>query len=229
MGKTALLFGSTGLIGNLLLEELLASDSYTKVRIFVRQPTEVTEAKVEEIIMDFAHPEQYSPLISGDDIYICLGTTIRKAGSVANMEKIDRDIPVKIAEIASTNRVRSLAVVSSIGANKASSNYYLRIKGEMEEEILRMEFENIAVVRPSMLLGERNERRAGELVGKVVMTAFSPLLAGKLKKFRAIHSRDVARAMIEITSKGTGKMIYESDQLRVIAGQYNLGQDSTKK
>lgn len=218
--RTAIVFGATGLIGNLLVEELVQSEEYLVIKSFVRQATGVTETKVEEIVADFSDPESFSGKITGDDIYICLGTTIRKAGSVANMEKIDRDLPVKIATIAAANGVKRIAVVSSLGASASSANYYLRIKGEMEEGVLKLNFESISIVRPSMLLGERKEKRAGEIVGKVVMTAFKPVLIGKLLKYRAIHGSDVARAMIRLILAGQGRNIIESGELQKLSSRY---------
>lgn len=218
--RKALIFGSTGLIGNLLLEELINSENYSEIRIFVRQPTEIINPKVEEVTVDFSDPDLFSKKITGDDLFICLGTTIKKAGSVKRMEEIDRDLPIKIAAMASVNGVKRVAVVSSLGAGVGSKNYYLRIKGEMEEGILKLNFENIAIVRPSMLLGERKEKRTGEAVGKIVMKTFKPLLAGKLRKYRAIHGRDVARAMIVILQKEPVKNVYESDDLQKIAEHY---------
>ena len=217
--KTALIFGSTGLIGNLLLEELIISAEYKEIRVFVRQATGVSEAKVLEYAVDFTNPDTFSKLITGNDLFICLGTTIKKAGSVQKMEEVDRDLPVKIAELAFANGVNKIAVVSSIGANPLSSNYYLRIKGEMEQEIMKLRFENIAIVRPSMLMGERKEKRAGETAGKVVMKIVNPLLIGKMKKFRGIHGRDVARAMITILKNDPVKILYDSDELQKIASQ----------
>jgi uncharacterized protein YbjT (DUF2867 family) len=217
--RTAIIFGSTGLIGNLLLEELTLSSEYSEIKIFVRQPTGVSEPKVKEYAVDFSNHDTFSKLIKGDDLFICLGTTIKKAGSVKKMEEIDRDLPVKIASSARENGVKRIAVVSSIGANPASSNYYLRIKGEMEQEIKKLKFENIAIVRPSMLLGERKEKRAGETAGKVVMKIVNPLLIGKMKKFRGIHGKDVARAMIAILRKDHIKTIYDSDDLQKIASE----------
>ncbi|MBA4322342.1 MAG: hypothetical protein C0408_05930 [Odoribacter sp.] len=215
--KTALVFGATGLIGNLLLGELINSNEYQEIKIFVRQSTGIIHAKVREFIFDLTNPDSFSDRITGDDIFICLGTTIKKAGSIKKMEEIDRDMPVKIASFAFANKVRRIAVVSSLGANPASSNYYLRIKGEMEREILKIEFENRAIVRPSMLLGERKERRAAETAGKVVMKVVNPLLLGKMKKYRGIHGKDVAKAMISILQTGQSKNIYESDELQRIA------------
>jgi uncharacterized protein YbjT (DUF2867 family) len=218
--RTAIIFGATGLIGNLLLEELLRSEEYLTIKIFIRQPVEISNNKIEEFVVDFSNPETYLPAIQGDDLFICLGTTIKKAGSIKKMKEIDCDIPVIIATAAVTNGVKKLAIVSSIGAAPGSSNYYLRIKGEMEQEILKLKFENIAIVRPAMLLGERKEKRTGEIAGKIVMKVFHPLLLGKMKKYRAIQAGDVAKAMIVILQKNTGKNIYESDELQKQAQEY---------
>jgi uncharacterized protein YbjT (DUF2867 family) len=215
--RTAIVFGATGLVGNLLLEELINSAAYSAIKIFVRQSTGISEPFVEEIITDFSDPDSLSARLTGDDLFICLGTTIKKAGSVANMEKVDRDLPVKIAERAHKNGLRNIAVISSIGANENSKNYYLRIKGEMEKGILSLNIENTVIVRPSMLFGERKEKRAGEVVGKVVIKAFQPVLAGKLLKYRAIHARDVAKAMILLLKEKKEKTIFESDELQKIA------------
>lgn len=215
--RTAIVFGATGLIGNLLVEEILRSGLYDKVKIFVRQPTGVAESRVEEYVSDFTNPDSISSNLTGDDLYICLGTTIRKAGSVTGMEKIDRDLPVKIAELGFCAGIKRIAVVSSIGASSKSGNYYLRIKGEMEEEVLRTGYESIVIVRPSILLGQRMEKRPGEIIGKVVMKTVSPLFIGRLRKFRVIHARDVARAMIAILLKDPVKQVYESDELLKIA------------
>ena len=218
--RIALIFGSTGLVGNLLLEELIQSETYSAIKIFVRQTTGFSDPKVKEIFIDFSNPEIFSAQITGNDLFICLGSTIKKAGSVANLEKIDRDLPIQVASIASDNGVEKVVVVSSVGANPGSGNYYLRIKGEMEKGILQLNFKQIAIVRPSILLGERKEKRTGEMVGKFVMKTFNPLLNGKLRKYRAIHGRDVARAMISALQKDTSISIYESVDLQRLADQY---------
>ena len=215
--RTAIVLGATGLIGNLLLEELIQSDIYREIRIFVRQTLDVSHSKIREYSVDFSDPMAFSEQIKGDDLFICLGTTIKKAGSVSAMEEIDRDLPFSLASIAFANGTKRIAVVSSMGANPRSSNYYLRIKGEMEQAIIKINFENIAIVRPSMLFGERKEKRTGEIIAKFVMKTFNPFLFGKMKKFRGIHARDVAKAMIAILQKDQSKMVYESDELRQIA------------
>jgi uncharacterized protein YbjT (DUF2867 family) len=214
--RTAIVFGATGLVGNLLLEELEKTENYKTIRIFVRQMAGISSPVVEEIITDFSDIKCLEGDITGDDLFICLGTTIKKAGTVENMEKVDRDLSVGIANLAQKNGVKRIAVVSSIGADPASKNYYLRIKGEMEKGILAAGFEKTVIVRPSVLMGERKERRPGEIAGKVVMTVFKPVLSGKLLKYRAIHGRDVARAMIMLLNKETDKKIFESDELQNI-------------
>jgi uncharacterized protein YbjT (DUF2867 family) len=190
--------------------------NYQTIKIFVRQTAGISLPVVEEIITDFSNIGGLGADLKGDDLFICLGTTIKKAGSIESMEKVDRDLPVDIAILARKNGVKRVAVVSSIGADPASKNYYLRIKGEMEQGILTTGFEKTVIVRPSMLMGERKERRPGEIAGKVVMKVIKPVLSGKLLKFRAIHGRDVARAMIMLLDKETDKKIYESDDLQKI-------------
>jgi uncharacterized protein YbjT (DUF2867 family) len=219
--RKAIVFGSTGLIGNLLVEELLNSDLYYNVKVFVRQSLEIEHPKLEVAVVDFLNPDSFSGSISGDDLFICLGTTIKKAGSVKKMEEIDRDLPVFIANAAIKTGVKRIAVVSSIGANPSSSNYYLRIKGEMEQKILKCKFENTAIVRPSMLMGDRKEKRGGEAAGKIVMKFFNPLLHGKMRKYRSIHASDVARAMISLLSRDEVKTVYESDELKIISDRYS--------
>jgi uncharacterized protein YbjT (DUF2867 family) len=219
-GKTAIVFGATGLVGNLLLEEMETAKTYSTIRIFVRQTTGITLPGIEEIVTDFSDREILAGQVRGDDLFICLGTTIKKAGSIANMEKIDRDLPVTVARIAHDNGTKRIAVVSSIGATPSSKNYYLRIKGEMEKGITEIGFERTVIVRPSMLLGDRKEKRAGEIVGKVMMKTVQPLLTGKMKKFRAIHGRDVARAMMTLVRGEPGSSIIESDELQRIAKGY---------
>jgi uncharacterized protein YbjT (DUF2867 family) len=215
--RTALVFGATGLVGRALIEELCKSDRYDLIKIFVRSNTDFAgREKVKEFITDFDNLKALSDMISGDDLFICLGTTIKKAGSVARMEEIDRDLPVKIASIASGNSVEKLAVISSVGANPGSSNYYLRIKGEMENGLMKLKFTTLIILRPSMLLGDRNERRAGEEIAKIMMKFVGVLLIGKLSKYKGIDGMTVAKAMLKSIHEKTGTEILESDQIQKI-------------
>jgi uncharacterized protein YbjT (DUF2867 family) len=218
--KSALVFGGSGLVGRSLINELIISEDYMIIRVFSRNRSiGFSDTRIREYIVDFENPETFSENVTGDDMFICLGTTIKKAGSIKRMEEIDRDLPVTLASLAKSNGVKRLAVVSSIGANSGSSNYYLRIKGEMEDAILEKGFGKVAIVRPSILLGERGEKRLGESAGKFFMRIFGVFLYGSFRKYRAIEARDVARAMIRILSQDTGEKIFESDQLQEIADQ----------
>ena len=215
--KIALVFGASGLIGKDLVEELCKSDRYNTVKIFVRKRTGLeNESKIIEIISDFDNLKDQSAAISGDDLFICLGTTIKKAGSVQRVDEIDRDLPVQIATFASENSVARIAVVSSLGASAASSNNYLRIKGEMEQGLMKLKFQTSIIARPSILLGKRGERRPLEEISKSAMKILGLLLIGRLKKYRGIQGKVVSIAMIKAINIKTGIHILESDVLQQI-------------
>ena len=215
--RTAIVFGATGLVGKALVEEICKSDRYGLIKIFVRNPTDFAgREKIQEIATDFNNLKECSDLISGDDLFICLGTTIRKAGSVSRVEEIDRDLPVNLASIASVNSVEKLAVISSLGANPDSSNYYLRIKGEMERGLMNLNFKTLLILRPSILLGARDERRTGEEIGKILLRIIGIFLVGRLSKYMGIEGKTVAIAMVKAINNTTGTEILESDSLHQI-------------
>jgi uncharacterized protein YbjT (DUF2867 family) len=216
--RTAIIFGGTGLVGKEVINELNNTDSYETIKVFTRNKSLSPEgSKIKEFMIDFDHFETFSDSISGDDLFICIGTTIKKAGSVKRMEEIDRDLPLNLAKMARKSGIRRLAVISSIGANPNSSNYYLRIKGEMEEGLMNMDFGTIAIVRPSLLLGNRKDKRFGEATGKFIIKIFGVFLFGKFRKYRVIEGKNVARAMVKILLELEGKGIFESDTLQKLA------------
>ncbi|MFC2086441.1 NAD(P)H-binding protein [Bacteroidota bacterium] len=180
-GKTAILFGAKGLTGTYLLEELVNSDNYIKIKIPGRNKKEFESDKIESFVINFNKLDDYSELIKGDDLFCCLGTTVKNAGSQEATRVVDFDYPVKIAKIAERNRVKSFIVVSSLGANPNSTSFYLKSKGMMEVAIKDLNFESLHTLRPSMLLGERNEFRFGEVIGKVFILLFGWLMFGKIK------------------------------------------------
>jgi uncharacterized protein YbjT (DUF2867 family) len=217
MQKTALVFGATGLVGSFLVNELAENEIYEKVKVFNRRKQYYTHNKIIEIQVDFDKISEYVHEFKGHDAYCCLGSTLKKAGSKENFFKIDHDLPLEIAKICSTNEVGSFIAISSIGADAGSSNYYLRTKGLMELHIQELDFDQLAFVRPSMLVGPRKEFRFGELFGKIIMTPINYLLVGKLKKYRSIQSKTVAKAMIQIANMPMDKLFYESDELSELA------------
>jgi uncharacterized protein YbjT (DUF2867 family) len=215
-GKTAVVFGATGLVGSELVRELESDERYSTVKVLVRREVEFDGEKSEVLKVNVSDVNSYAKDIKGDELFICLGTTIKKAGSVRAMEAADRDLPAAIANAAKNNGVEAVAVVSSIGADPGSRNYYLRIKGEMEERIAGAGFERAVIVRPSILFGKRKEYRFGEAVGKMIMKTFRFMLVGRLRKYRGIEARDVARAMIRLINDRSdpAKVYYESDSLQ---------------
>jgi len=215
--KTALLFGATGLVGRELLKRLSNDPHYSQLNVFVRRKMTIKLLNVEVIELNFEKLNESASQISGDDCFCALGTTMKKAGSREAFRKVDFDLVVDIAKLARQNGVKRFIVVSSIGADAASSNFYLKTKGEMEEALKELSFEQLIIVRPSILLGKRNEFRFGERIGIFLARILSPFMLGPLKKYRAVHAKTVARAMIKLANSSVKKTIYESRELFEIA------------
>jgi uncharacterized protein YbjT (DUF2867 family) len=213
INKTAVVFGATGLVGKELIKLLLNDDRYEKVKIFTRWFPNISHPKLEEHIIDFARLEEYSAAMKADHVYCCLGTTAKKTPDKKAYEQIDLHLPVKIAEISRKNGCESYAVISSVGANEKSSNFYLRTKGLMEKGILLTGNDKIVIVRPSMLLGAREEKRSGESIAQSVMSFASVLLIGGLKKYKPIEASKVASAMVYLSNNKTEKSIFENNEL----------------
>ncbi len=221
--KTAILFGATGLVGGKCLNFLLASPAYAKVLVLGRKSLDVKHEKLEEHIIDFEKPELYGPLIQGDDLYCCIGTTMKKAGSKTAFKRVDFTYPYSIAEIAVKNRVNQFLLVSAIGADKDALFFYNRVKGELEEEIKRMPFWAVHIFRPSLLLGERNEQRWGESIAQRIGKKIDLLTGGLLTKYRPVEADVVAKAMVIAAQNiDKGVHIYSSEVLQKIAEQEYL-------
>lgn len=219
--KTALVFGATGLVGSELCQHLLNNDHYTTIKVFVRKPVDFTPSnKLQIIFTDFEHLEKVQSQIVGDDLFCCLGTTIKKAGTQKEFRKVDFELVFKIAQLAQINQVRHFLVISSLGANLHSSNFYLRTKGEMEQALSSIGFPKLSIIRPSILLGNRKEFRFGEILGKVFIHAIGKVMVGKLKKYKGIEARDVAKALIVLAAKDLNHTIVESDELLELAKEY---------
>ena len=183
--KTALLFGSSGLIGGHLLNILIQNNSYNRIKIFVREQPDINDSKLEIIKTDFINLKKHTEDIHGDDCFFCIGTTKRNSPSKDEYKRIERDMPVEIAEIAKTNSVNSFLYVSSGFADSKNSGAYLRYKGEVEEELKKLNFSKLGIMRPSFLLGNRKEKRFGEKIGIFLFRLLSPLFLGPLKKNEA--------------------------------------------
>ena len=208
--KIALVIGGSGLIGKILIQKLLESDRYAKVRILVRSKFSLQHPKLEVIIFNFDAPDMN--LIVADDVYCCLGTTMKKAGSKENFYKVDYLYPIQTAEAAFKNGTKRFSIVTSMGADATSVFYYNQVKGEIEEALKRIKFESLFIFRPSLLLGQRPETRLGEKIGEKLAKLFKPIIPSK---YKAIEAEKVAKAMLSITTSSIkGIAIYESDVLQ---------------
>jgi len=212
--KEALIFGSTGLIGNHLYNLLLKDNYYTNIKLYVRKNTNASHPKVEIINIDFNNLENYSDLITGDDCYFCIGTTKKETPTKDSYRMIEYDIPVGIAKIAKKNNINSFIYVSSLGSNPTTKNTYLRNKGQVEEALKILNFHKLSIIRPSLLLGPRNTLRLGEFILQKVFKSLSFLFRGSLKKYAAIDAENVARAMINISKNNLKDVYFDSNYLQ---------------
>ena len=211
--KTALIFGSSGLVGKNLLNQIINNSNYSKVKIFVRSSLEISDPKVEIINTDFKDLQKIENLIIGDDCFFCIGTTKKNSPDKNEYRRIELDLPKKIAQISKSNDIRSFIYVSSGFADPKNSGDYLKFKGLVEEEIKSLNFEKIGILRPSFLLGNRKEKRVGEKIGIFIFKLFSPLFFGPIKKMKPIHSEKVARSMIIIANSDLDKTVFESNEI----------------
>jgi uncharacterized protein YbjT (DUF2867 family) len=218
--KTALIIGSTGLIGSQLLKILLESSEYEKVITFVKRDSGIQHSKLKQHIIDFDKPETYKELVVGDDFFCTIGTTIKNAGSQEAFKKVDFEYPKQFANLALKSNIKQFLIISSLGADANSSNFYLKTKGEIQDFLRECNFESVSVLQPSLLLGNRKEFRLGEKIGAFFMKLFSFLLIGNLKKYKPIQSEVVAKAMFAIAQKNyKGFHITESDGIEEIANK----------
>ena len=211
--KTALIFGSSGLIGNHLLDFILKDNYYQKIKLFVRSNIDIKDSRIEIIYDDFINIDNLKNSIVGDDCFFCIGTTKKDTPNKNEYRRIEYDIPVNIAKIAKINSINSFYYVSSMGANSNVSNSYLKNKGEVEDELTKLNFNKLAILKPSLLLGNRKKFRLGERIAQLIMTKLSFIFVGKMKKYKPIKAIDVVKAMINIIKNDYKINFFESDKL----------------
>ena len=211
--KTALVFGSSGLIGGHLLDQLTKNNNYNKIKIFVRSEPKINDPKVEIIKTDFNNLENHKEDIKGDDCFFCIGTTKQNSPDKNEYQRVELEVPKQIAQITKSNLVKSFIFVSALYANPKSSGDYVRFKGLVEQELKELNFPKLGIMRPSFLIGNRKEKRISEKIGIFVFKLLSPLLLGPLKKMRPIHSETVAKAMIRAANENLEKNIFESNEI----------------
>jgi len=215
--RGALLAGASGLVGSHCLRQLLADPTYARVRALVRRPIEVTDAKLSQHLVDFDRLDAYATDVSADDVYCCLGTTMRKAGSREVFRRVDCDYPVALARLAKRQGARRFLLVSALGADPGSSVFYNRVKGEAERAVQAVGLERAWFFRPSLLKGDRAESRPAERAAILASYALNPLLVGRLSRYRSIAPATVAAAMLYVAKHGYDRAVIDSDEIARLA------------
>lgn len=217
---TAVVLGATGLTGQMVLTELLNNNDYKIVRALVRNPVKIIHPKLQQHIVDFSDKKDFEiKMGDGDVIFSCIGTTQKKVKGDKNLyEKIDHDIPVNAAEIGIAHGFKKFLVISAVGANENSSNFYLRLKGKTEKSLQQFPFESVSIFQPSLINGRRNETRFTEQLAATVMDLVSFLFLGPFRKYHAIGADTIARAMLyESRQNKTGIYYYHYEQMMDMA------------
>jgi uncharacterized protein YbjT (DUF2867 family) len=216
MKKTAIIAGATGLIGSSLTQLLLDSGRYEQVIVPVRRRLSIADARLLQVD---ARYEQLAEVISAEqmkeaDVYITLGTTIKKAGTKEQFRKVDLEYPLAVGRLAKEQGAAQVLIVTAMGADRSSSIFYNQVKGEVEDKLTALGLSSLQIFRPSLLLGDRQEFRLGERIGMAASRVIAPLMLGGLRKYKPIHGRCVAKAMLAAAAEPPrGVKIYSSDEI----------------
>jgi uncharacterized protein YbjT (DUF2867 family) len=218
MAYKAVLAGASGLIGSALLDILLKNAEYDEVIIFVRKELNIDNKKLVQVKTDFHNLNQYSVLINGHAIFCCLGSTRKKTPDLKEYRKIDHDYPLQLAQIGFINGIKQFHLVSALGANASSSNFYIKMKGETEADIKNLCLPALHIYQPSLLIGKRQEMRFSERFFTIIMRVIDPLLLGGLKKYKSIPAKTVAMAMFKQSLiNEEGIFIHPSDKIKQLS------------
>lgn len=214
--KTAVVLGATGLVGDHCLRLLLASDYYHVIAL-TRRSLPLAHSRLENVVIDFEALDDIN-IDSVHDVFCCLGTTIKKAGSRHAFEKVDLEYVAKAAKVLKSKGARHFLLVSALGANSRSIFFYNQVKGAAEHAVLSG-YEYVSIFRPSLLLGDRKEFRAAEFIGQCASKVMMPLMIGPIAKSKPVHALQVAKAMIKQASsvydqtRQTNNVVVESTEI----------------
>jgi len=214
----ALIFGASGLVGSELLKLTLNDPVFSHVTITVRKKLPLTNSKLTQILATFENLEENKEKLIGDVLFSCLGSTKAKTPDYKDYYKIDHDYPLLGSQLAIQNGTEYIHFVSSLGAKASSSNTYIKMKGEVENDISNLSFKGVHIYRPSLITGNRNESRPLEKIGTAIFSFINPLLIGSLKKYQSISAKEIAKAMLSQAKKNiAGVHIYPSNIIKELA------------
>lgn len=215
--KKAVVAGASGLVGMKLVEQLLDHEDYILVQVLVRKKLPLHHPKLKQTMVDFEKLDRYVNEVEGDDLFCCLGTTIKKAGSQEAFRKVDYEYPVRLSRWAEQKGMKKFLVISALGADLHSSIFYSRVKGEMEAAVKSVDLQAIHIFQPSLLLGKREEFRLGERLAVIFSPLMCLLMVGKLKRYRPIEADVVAKGMLaaaQLPSRGV--CIHPSEDIQLL-------------
>lgn len=217
--KTAIILGATGLTGGILLDILLANAHYKKIILFSRSTVGRIHPKLEENLIDLFDLELHADKFRADEVFCCIGTTKSKTPNKNIYKKIDYGIPLSAAKLCRKNDIPAIILISALGANTKSSMFYNRIKGEMEQDVLKCNIPKTHIMQPALIGGKREEKRVGEWIFKQLFGLFNLLLVGPLEKYRSIAPETIAKAMVWLANHEYGKIRIESDEIKIIGNK----------
>lgn len=217
MKKTAIILGATGLTGGILLQKLIEDKDYSSIKLFSRSKIEGLPSKVTQYIGDLLKLEDFKDDFTAHQVFCCIGTTKSKTPDKSLYKKIDYGIPVSAAKLAKANSIDTFVVISAMGANAKSNIFYNKTKGEMEQDVLNQDINRTFILRPSLIGGQREERRTLEKIGISIFEALKPLFIGSLKKYKIIEPETIAQAMLNLAnSTNHANTIIASDAIQRI-------------
>jgi uncharacterized protein YbjT (DUF2867 family) len=220
VARTALVAGASGLVGGHVLRRLLEDPDYDRVTVLARRELPLAHAKLTQRLVDFDHLAQLADFPRVHDVFCCLGTTRKQAGSADAFRKVDLTYVVELGRVAVRHRASQFLVVTALGADPGSRVFYSRVKGEAEGAVRRLSFDGLYIFRPSLLLGARPDRRRGEWLAALLSPLISWALVGRLARYRPIRATALARAMVRVARDAAGGVhMYESDAIRRLAGR----------
>lgn len=218
MSFRAILVGASGLVGSELLSELIASSHISNILLISRKHLSIDNPNVRQLILNFDHFEEHLNEIEGDILFSCIGTTKSKTPDASNYRKIDYEYPLSLARLALKKGILQFHLVSSIGADASSGTFYLKLKGELENELKKSGLPSLHIYQPSFLTGKRSEMRLSDKIISPIMRLMNPILTGPLKKYRSISAKTVAKAMLNQSLKDLkGTFTYSSLQIEQLA------------
>lgn len=216
--RTAIVAGASGLVGDHVLRRLLAGGPYDRIVAFVRGPLDLIHRKLEQRTIDYERIGRMSAFPRAEDVFCCLGTTIKKAGTPEAFHKVDVEYVGHLAEVSVRAGASQFLLVSAVGASAQSGNFYLRCKGEAEDMVRALPFRGVQIFRPSILVGHRREKRSAEAFGIAAARFFSPAMVGPARRYRPIRADHVAKAMLVVARDSpAGIHVYEGDAMRDLA------------